>query len=202
MKVKSCFLVLVASLILINFSMPVFAKEINLYDQPKADAKVVSTADLAVGIIPIYTPKEGGWVKVADPRNGNVGWVKSSDIGSSGLIQSSFSYTEGANNGDKKTSSYQVIQSGSGPSFLTPEQAKAIAERAQMQQQVINQTINKSVQDVMRNMNELFRDFPIVVPVVIYPAQKNPGTYPAPNPPPPTLQQNTNTNNTNTDTKK
>jgi SH3-like domain-containing protein len=63
-----------------------FAKNINLYEQPKTDAKVVATIDPAQGIVPIYTPDKSEWVKIGDPRNGNVGWVKSSDLAKAGAI--------------------------------------------------------------------------------------------------------------------
>lgn len=56
-----------------------FAKSISLYDQPK-EGKPIGTLDSEVGVISIFTPKGSSWVKVADPRNGNVGWVKSADL--------------------------------------------------------------------------------------------------------------------------
>lgn len=57
-----------------------FAKSINLYAEPLDNANVISTIDLSKGVVPIYTLKESGWVKVGDPNNGNVGWIKSSDM--------------------------------------------------------------------------------------------------------------------------
>ena len=58
----------------------VSAASINLYQDPKADAAVVGQIDPANGIMPIFTPKGSDWVKVADPSNGNVGWIQQKDL--------------------------------------------------------------------------------------------------------------------------
>ncbi len=165
---------MVSSIILI-IPMTVFAKEISLYDQPKSDAKAVAAIDLSAGIIPIYTPKEGNWVKIADPRNGNVGWVKSSDLNSAGTSQSIFSFTQSIDN--KTPTTYRIIQFGQ-PTKLTPEQTKTLVNQMQTEQQ----EMQKSMQNMMRDMNQLFYNdwhfmhnetFPFFVPVVIMPIQKN-----------------------------
>lgn len=63
------------------FSLTSVAKTINLYEAPKDNNnKVIGTADSEAGIIPIFTPQGSSWIKIADPRNGNVGWAKSSDL--------------------------------------------------------------------------------------------------------------------------
>jgi len=68
------------SVFVLTFSTFIFAQSISLYDQPAQNAKVIGTADLSAGIISIYSPPNSEWTKIADPRNGNVGWVKSSDL--------------------------------------------------------------------------------------------------------------------------
>ncbi len=55
------------------------AKTIDLYDKPK-DGKIISKLDSESGVIKIFIPKDGTWIKVADPRDGNVGWIKSADL--------------------------------------------------------------------------------------------------------------------------
>jgi SH3-like domain-containing protein len=92
----------VALLGLCNISL---AKDINLYDQPDEKAKVIGTVDLSAGIIPILTPKEGSWIKVADPRNGNVGWIKSNEMNADGGNPSAVTFTQ------------RVINNGSGPQY-------------------------------------------------------------------------------------
>jgi len=164
----------VAAAIILITSMTVFAKEINLYDQPKSDAKAVGTIDLSAGIIPIYTQKEGGWVKIADPKNGNVGWVKSSDLNSASTSQSIFTFTQSIDN--KTPTTYRIIQFGQ-PTNLTPEQTKTLVKQMQTEQQ----EMQKSMQNMMRDMDQLFYNdwhfmhheaFPFFVPVMIMPVQK------------------------------
>jgi len=146
-------LTLIASFLLAPIS---FAKTINLYDQPKNDSKVIATLDSDAGIITIFTPKEGGWVKVADPRNGNVGWIKATDMGATGV---NFTVMSTGNGGH----GYQVIQySGTQP--YTPQQIQLKQEEFQKEMQRMMQ-----MQDVFRNG---FYPFPVIMPVVIVPENK------------------------------
>lgn len=168
------FLKLIPSTIILSLSVTVIAKEISLYDQPKSDAKAIGMIDLSAGIIPIYTPKEGGWVKIADPKNGNVAWVKSSDLNSAGTSQSIFTFTQSI--GNKTPTSYRIIQFGQ-PTNLTPEQTKTLIKQMQTEQQ----EMQKSLRNMMRDVDKLFYNdwhflhheaFPFFVPVMIMPVQK------------------------------
>lgn len=168
------FLKLMVSVIILSLPVTVLAKEISLYDQPKSDAKAIGTIDLSTGIIPIYTPKEGGWVKIGDPKNGNVGWVKSSDLHSAGTSQSIFTFTQSIDN--KTPTTYRIIQFGQ-PTNLTPEQTKTLVKQVQIEQQ----EMQKSMQNMMRDMDQLFYNdwhfmhhetFPFFVPVMVMPVQK------------------------------
>lgn len=167
-------LMLVAAL----FSLPmtIYAKAINLYDQPKPDAKVTETIDLSAGIIPIYTPKRSAWIKIADPKNGNVGWVKLSDLNSVSASQSVFTFTQ--SEGNKIPATYQIIQYGQ-PTKWTSEQTQGFVKKMQAEQQAMQQ----SIQNMMRDMDRLFyndwqfmhhESFPFFVPVVVMPVQKTP----------------------------
>lgn len=152
----------------LGLSVNVFAKTINLYEQPKTDAKVVSSVDLSAGIIPIYTPKEGKWVKVADPRNGNVGWVQSSDLSSG--ASSTFSFTQSISNGDKAPITYKFIQFGE-PAQLTKEQKQDMMKEVQTQQKAIQQSIQTMMQEMDQQFNSHFHMMhePFIMPVVVVP---------------------------------
>lgn len=174
------FLKLMISISILSFPLSIFANKISLHDQPKPDAKVVGEIDLSTGIIPIYKPKEGGWVKIADPENGNVGWVKSSDIDNANTSQSIFTLTQRIDN--KSPTTYQIIQFGQ-PSKLTPAQTQSLVKKMQSERQ----EMHKSIQNMMRNMDQLFYNnwyfmhhdpFPFFVPVVMVnsiPTEKNVG---------------------------
>ena len=68
------------TMVLFFFANNAFANDINLYEQPQAAAKIVGTIDSTKGFIPIFSTSDGQWVKVGDPRNGNVGWAKMADL--------------------------------------------------------------------------------------------------------------------------
>ncbi len=152
----SIFSIILATLLSINLAI---AKNINLYSDPKSDAKIVGTVDSEIGIIPIFTPK-GDWIKVADPRNGNVGWIKSTDLEGSGTT--SFTFTQ-KSTGNAKPQTYQIIQFG-GPEKLTPEQTKAMMKQMELRQEMVQ----KNIQQLMENMFPAGSfNFPVIVPVMI-----------------------------------
>lgn len=183
MKIKNLFLTflkLTTLMTTLNFSSTCFAKEISLYDQPKADAKIVGNVDLAAGFIPIYTPKEGEWIKIGDPRNGNVGWIKSNEFNKINSTEASFTFTQSyINDNNKSPMTYRIIQFGK-PSKLSSEQAQSMIKQMQIQQQ----SLQKSIQNMMFDMDQLFYDdwhfnpgnFPFLMPVVFIPVQNTTNT--------------------------
>ena len=136
------------------------AKTLNLYDQPKADSKVLGSVDSNAGIITIFMPKEGKWVKVADPRNGNVGWIKSAD-----LKQTGFTYKV-VTSGDG-THGYQIIQYGNTKPY-TAEQVSTIMKSMQKRQQMLQKDMQLMMQDMFA-MHHSWMDFPMIVPVIVVP---------------------------------
>lgn len=160
---------LITAIILSSLSLTAFAKEINLYDQPKSDAKTIAKADSNTGVILIYTPKGIDWIKVADPRNGNVGWIKSSDLTNTNLFQSTLSFSQSVVSDNREPTTYHIIQFGQ-PQNITTEQTQAVMKQMHARQEAFQ----KSMQDMMRDMNKFFSDqnFPLLMPVVILPVQK------------------------------
>lgn len=124
-----------------------YAKTINLLEEPKDNAKVTGTVDLSAGIIPIFTPKDGLWIKIADPRNGNTGWVKRSDLkdASGNIMQVQQSVSE-----DKSGNKVQSVEMSYGNAQLTPEQKKA------MQQQIPADSL-KLMQENLQQMQKVYQ---------------------------------------------
>ncbi len=147
------------------------AKNLNLYDQPKSDAKVVGSIDPANGIVPIYTPKEGGWVKVGNPTNGMVGWVKASDLAAAATTSSGFSFSQTMENTGSGPNRY-VFQLGI--PALTKEQTEALYKQMQAQQAIIQ----KAFQGLFVNTDQSASDigFPVMPPVAVEPQKKLPAT--------------------------
>jgi hypothetical protein len=138
------------------------AKSINFYEQPKADSKLVGTLDSDAGVITIYTPKDGDWIKVADPRNGNVGWIKSSDL--SGSSTTSFNIIS-TGNGPK---GYQVIQFGNSKPF-TAEQYTQAMKQFEMQQEAIQKNMQQMMNNMFKDLPQQWMSYPMMVPVIVVP---------------------------------
>ena len=175
LKVLTSLLATVGMLIL---SSAALAKNINLYDQPMPTAKVIGTIDTETGVIPIFTPKGSDWVKIGDPRNGNVGWVKASDINNGG--NSSFSFTQKVVKQGKPPETYH-IQIGNTPvNIQTDLQMQNMLQEMQIRQQAIQQTTQKIMQEMIDNINKLYKQqpellhnngtMPVIMPIVIIPA--------------------------------
>lgn len=181
-KVLNLIAVLSVSALMFGISSNCLAKSVNLYDQPNANGKVINTVDSNTGIVTIYKPKEGDWVKVGDPRNGNVGWAKLSDLKGVGL---QFNIIQSGNG----LHSYQLIEYD-GSSILTPEQIETVNKQMQkqqqaiqMRQQAIQDNVNKMMNDVFNTMHQYWVNLPMIMPVIIVPektATANPKQPPAP----------------------
>lgn len=146
------------------------AKTLTLYDQPQADAKSVGTIDSEAGIIPIFTPKNSEWVKVADPRNGNVGWIKSSDLTVKG--STGFSFSQKMISTGTGPNSY-IIQFGA-PKMLTPEQSQAFFKQMEEQTQSIQRDTQKMMQDMFKNIDQIKMQYPVIMPVIVMPSEELP----------------------------
>jgi len=174
MNLKKIFLILIS----LFFTSLSYAQNISLYDQPNGNAKVIGKIDTASGIIPIFKPQTGDWVKVADPRNGNVGWIKQSDF----------------NNANVSRSSYQVIQYGSqqdNQRKLSDTEMQDIINKARERANTYNKNLPNNLQNMMDNMNQVIQKEvervrktgdtgPIILPVIIMPGQTMPANQQKP----------------------
>jgi hypothetical protein len=171
---KICGLV---STFLLTFSANVFAKDINLYDQPSPTAKVVGTIAQNSKMVPIFTDKSGEWMKIGDPTNGNVGWVKVSDFNTSGPqgTSSGFSMSQQTVNTPSGPQTYRTIQLQ--PSAQTNAQAELAIRQLQSQQLNAVANYQKMFNAAYQQMNDLYKNNPqafggfppVVVPIIVMP---------------------------------
>jgi hypothetical protein len=154
--------VLIASSLLISLSLSnAFARPITLYDAPKAGAKSVGTIDSSKPLVPIFTSKDGDWMKVGNPDNGNVGWVKASELSASS--GSGFSFTQqtvDTSSGPKTTIQFGV------PQPMTPDQIKEMQKR----QMLLQQSIQKMTEDMQNAYSNLPPGVPVFMPVIMVPS--------------------------------
>ena len=163
-KIIMASMLVAASLTLPGLGM---AKEIPLLQEPKIGSAPAGTADLSSGVIPIFTSKDGNWVKIGDPRNGNVGWIKASELSGNGETSIIFSHRI-ANDG-KNASSYQVFQFGT-PSKLTSDQQKVL-QKLEEQQAASRKAVQQAMQNMMNNWN-MTMPGPILMPIIVVPQQQ------------------------------
>lgn len=128
---------------------------VNLREQPTDLSKIIGTADLSAGVIPIYSPRNSQWIKIADPSNGNTGWIKSSELKDS--------------KGNVITFKQQISSGGSGQSVqmtqttgspLTPEQNKMLEMQMQQQEATAKDTLmkaQKSIGEAMEGLQKLYQ---------------------------------------------
>ena len=170
----------VISVTTVFFSIASHAKEVNLYDQPKDGSKLVGKIDTAVGVVPIFTQPDGVWMKVGDPKNGNVGWIKTSDMTGPPGTPTSFTFSQKVFN-DKNgvPQGYQILQSGT-PSTETNKQMLEYNRNIMQQQKQIQETIQSTVQNMMKDLNTLYNQqqklfgngMPVIMPIVVFPQQE------------------------------
>jgi Bacterial SH3 domain len=159
-----------------------YAKDVNLYDQPQNAAKVIGTIDAAQGIIPIFTQPNGEWLKVGDPRNGNVGWVKTSELNATNP-PSSFSFSQQVTVDSKGVPrAYPIVRYGtttnpSNPPANNPQieeyanQLLPPEPDPKKRQQQIND-MNAIYQQEQKTLNGMAN----ILNNIIAPAQKAPGS--------------------------
>jgi len=139
------------------FASALWAKPVNLYEQPKTDSKVVGTIDSGSSMVPIISNPDGDWMKVGDPLNGNVGWLKVSEVSNSsnGATNTGFSMSQTIN-GPK---TYRTVQF-SNPKSLTPAEAKAFNEQMQKRQADIQKNAMEMIQNIFDNANAVYKANP------------------------------------------
>lgn len=103
---------------------------LNLYEQPTENSKITATIAKGQPLMPIYF--QGEWVKVADPSNGNVGWVNSKTLSDEGYPAFQVkTFSKETKNGNEQ--GYQIIQYSSAQPF-DQKQMNAMLENFQAQE--------------------------------------------------------------------
>jgi hypothetical protein len=179
------YLLYLASIILMLFVSSVFASAIDLHEKPEVNSKIIVTIKVGEQLMPIFYTEKKDWVKVANPKNGDVGWAKVEELKGpivitnvNGNIMRQQIITDKDN--DKNPQVYSIVQY-SGSKELKPEEVKAMAKKMQMQQQEMDaslQDIQKHMQEVVRDMfkdfDRNFYTFQVMHPVIVVP-DKNEG---------------------------
>lgn len=154
---SSVFLVFMASLPIIA---P--AKTLQLHGKPEASSPSVATVESGDKLIPIYAPEKSEWIKVADPKNGNVGWLRRQDIGLNDhdvqLYQKRFEHESG----DKKNGPYHhEIYEYKGTEKLSNDQIKKMFNDIEQQQAKMHATVQSMFNEMMNHFSEINKLGPV-----------------------------------------
>ncbi len=146
--------------------------QIKLYADASKDAKVLATITLDQRIVPFYN--KGGWVKVGDPANGQVGWIhkeqyrKAMNQAISESVQTVYIEQDSDNNQKPQITVYKNGKK------LTGKEAQAIYQKVQKQQTYMQnrfERFQKQMQNFaneqMLQLNSSFNMLPVVQPIVI-----------------------------------
>lgn len=127
------------------------SQAIELHEQPDPKSKIVGTIAPNEALIPIFSKDH--WLKVADPNNGNVGWI-SDEVFKQQNIPYIKIYTQKM--GNPNSSSYQIIQySGNTlPAEMNP-QINQFLKNWQVQQQTMQQVFSQLLNQGMSNLNAM-----------------------------------------------
>ncbi len=121
---------------------------LNVYEQADDKTKIVFTAKPGEQLIPIFTKEN--WLKVANPQDGEVGWVRLSDL------KKSFKPNDQQNLTDKNEQPklYRVIEY-SGPEKLKPEQLEQMLAQMQKRQEQMNRYMQIMMQNMFQNFQAM-----------------------------------------------
>lgn len=133
-----------------------FAKTLNLYTEPRSDSKVSGNVNTENGVTIVYTPKTDEWIKIANPTNGDVGWIKSSDLGNN-------TYSMRMITSDGRSHNLQAYQFGFGKDQVTQQQLENEMRQFEHQQRLMQMHLARLFDDMM------YFPQPVFVPVVLAP---------------------------------
>lgn len=117
------------------------ADTLNIYEKPDTHSKIIATAKSGDNLIAIFYTDKKDWIKVANPKNGEVGWVKASEIKGPIITQSS-------------------------PLITDLEKSRAAIQDSMQKMQ---DTTQKVLQDIFKGVDQMIADIPTVQPVVVTP---------------------------------
>lgn len=144
------------------------AAMINLYDSPKEDGKVITTVNSDTGIVPFFFPENSSWIKVGDPKTGNAGWVKSSELGfQNSIIGFTFSQVDFNSMVPPQTYNLALGQAQS----MNGEQAVAYLKAMHLKQATIQQALQSMITLLFSDQN---LKLPVLMPVLFIPEKNLP----------------------------
>ena len=149
-------LLIVLAMLLISMSSFVFAqtqeKSFDLRESPNTNSKSIAQLPMGSPIMPII--RQNGWVKVADPKTGNVGWVQSEKLEKSPVVITQI--IAGSSSYCKDNNCQFSFYSSNQP--LTPQENDMLWQRIHAQKQYLltqQAAMQKQMNEFMNDLDRL-----------------------------------------------
>lgn len=146
-----------------------FAATINMYEKPSADSKVVASVASDTPLRSIFYTEKKDWVKVGNPQNGDVGWIKATEFKEiPGIIKINGSQIQQLftrKDSKKEPTTYSIIQY-SGPNELKPEDAKKAIQEMEKRNEQMKAYVQKMQEEMQKSIQEAFKVFDTVIPTL------------------------------------
>jgi len=144
--------------------------KVSLYEQPDAKSKVIANLIKGETIIPLLQQKD--WIKIANPKNGDVGWAEKATVEKNTKSFLNITSNDGSQyvitQKDKSGNTqniYQVMQySGTNPA--NQKQSEEVFKQIQAQQKAMQEQFNKMFSQPMFNNATIYR-VPVMQPVIV-----------------------------------
>lgn len=148
------------SFLLLSFCINTFAADsqntISLYEQPNSNSKVVATIEKGKPIMPIFS--KDNWIKIADPSNGNVGWISNDTLKANNMPKI---YVKTFSQGSGQNGSTQVIQY-TGNKVIDEKQMNDMIQDLQKKQGDLQKAFNQLMEQSVTNFNEIMKQLQIL----------------------------------------
>jgi|GEM_PF-2542703 len=147
------------------------AYALNVYEQADVKSKVVFTAKAGETLIPIIT--KDSWLKVANPKDGSVGWTQLAELKKQPGHYQQRILTQSVNGQQPKE--YRIVEY-SASEQLKPEQLEQLLaqmQKNQAQMDIFMQTMMQNMLDNVKTLQQQFSSMPWhdELPIIIVPAQ-------------------------------
>ena len=149
------------------FSIAAFASTLDIYEKPKDKAKVIAAMESGEQVMPIFYTEKKDWVKVANPKNGDVGWAKVSEL-KGPIVVTSIHGTEthqqiiadkdSKSDKDKQPQVYSVIQT-SGSQDLKFGDAQKIVKEVEKHTKKMEDSMQQMQKEMQQTISEMFKGF-------------------------------------------
>ncbi|QLH41786.1 MAG: SH3 domain-containing protein [Coxiellaceae bacterium] len=132
-------------------------QDLKLYNEPNPQAKVSATLTAGQQVVPFF--EQNAWIKVGDPKTGNVGWISKAQL--KALTPSSLTIVRVLNNQDKNPSSsaVRIIQYGGNNYQVDPKQMQQLLQQIQQQQQQFESSFNSLMTQHWKMVNGSMEQF-------------------------------------------